>query len=238
MPGAIDVEPNAYPFHVVKNITIRNNDFSEIGGNLSAISMFLNSKLAVTPTGFRIEGNRISGKSGGILFYTGVEATPQSSPNNLTVANNVVTSLGRSLVIRGAKEFKVLGNVFSRAAFPSQIGYTNKSDRCVDGVVSDNEFRDIRNIGLVVFSADHLEVSRNRFIDIGTGNAGSYAIAFNTGTSSHVRLVGNIITSPTGKTTFAIQKERGHTFNPATNFQGDNQLIDVSGNAFQATRAR
>lgn len=234
MPGAIDVEPNGNSFHVVKNITIRNNELSAIGGNVAAISLLFNSLLSVTPTIFRIEGNSIAGTNGGILFNAGVRPTATSIPSNLVIANNVVTTSGRSLVISGAKEFKVYGNAFSDANLASLIGYKKETDGCVNGVVSDNVFRNIKNVGLAIFSVENLEISRNSFIDIGNGAIGSYAIDFNAGTSSYIHLWDNIISSPSGKTAYAIQKETGHTFTPATNSARNNRLIGVSGNAFQA----
>lgn len=234
MPGAIDIEPNGHSFHVVRNVTIRNNTFSGIRGNV-VISILFNSRLRVTPTGFLVEGNTVAGKNGGILFRTGVGATPGSNPHDLVIANNVVTTLGRSLVISGAKEFNVHGNVFADAVSTSLIGLTAGADKCMNGVIADNEFRNIRNIGLAVFSVDRLEISRNRFIDIGTGAPRSYAINFDAGISSHIRLLDNVFTAPTGKTAYAIHKEASHTFTPATNTARNNQLIGVSGNAFQAT---
>ena len=103
------------------------------------------------------------------------------------------------------------------------------------GAITDNEFRSVSDIGLTVFSVNHLEISRNHFIDVGRGTAGSYAIDFNAGISSYIRLFDNVITAPTGKTKYAIQKEAAHTFTPATNSARGNQLINVTGNAFQAT---
>lgn len=232
MPGAIDVEPNWNPFHIIRNITVTNNVFFGIGGN-AAISFFFNSALLVTPTGFRMEGNAVAGSAGGISFITRVRPTPQSSPHNVVVANNAVTTLGRSLVVRGAKEYKVYKNVFSGSAGSSFIGYIEETDKCSHGVIADNEFRDIREVGLTVFSVDHLAILRNQFIDVGSGATGSYAIDFNSGISSYIDLWDNIITSPTGKTTFAIQKEARHTFTPTTNTIKNNKFVGVSGNAFE-----
>ena len=234
MPGAIDVEPDWHPFHVIKNITVSNNVFSGINGN-AAISFYFNSAIVTTPTGFRIEGNSVSGIAGGISFITRVKPITTSTPHHLIVANNAITTLGRSLVIRGAKEFKVFRNVFSGSAGSSFIGYTDETDKCMNGEIADNEFRNISGIGLTVFSIDHLAILRNQFIDIGSGVPGSYAIDFNAGISSYVAMVENIISAPTGKTAFAIQKEAGHTFTPNTNTIENNKFIGVSGNAFQAT---
>lgn len=234
MPGAIDVEPDWHPFHVIKNITVSNNVFSGINGN-AAISFYFNSALLTTPTGFLIEGNSVSGAAGGISFITRVRPTIQSTPHNVVVANNVITTLGRSMVIRGAKEFKVYRNVFSGSAGSSLIGYTDETDKCMNGEIADNEFRNVRDIGLTVFSVDHLAILRNQFIDVGSGVTGSYAIDFNTGISSYIDLRENTITTPTGMTTFAIQKETGHTFTSNTNTLRNNKFYGVSGNAFQAT---
>lgn len=235
MPGAIDVEPDGNTFHLAKNITIINNKLISIGGNVGAISFVFNSKLAETPTMLRVEANSITGNNTGIVYLGGISPTATSPPNNLIIANNVITSSGRSFEIHGAKEFKIYGNKFSEANVASLVGYRAESDRCMNGIISDNVFKSFRNDGLVVFSADYLEISRNRFIDIGSGAPGNYAIDFNFGTSSYIRLRDNIISAILGKTAYAIQKEAGHTFTPSTNSASNNEFIGVTGNAFEST---
>ena len=234
MPGAIDIEPNDNSFHLIANINIRDNKFISIGGNVAAISFVLNSLLATVPSLFRVERNSITGTSGGILFLTRTKPTATSQPNRLLIANNIVTTAGRSFVISGAKDFRISENTFSDANSSSLIGYKAEADKCMNGIISKNIFKDIKRVGITIFSIDHLEISKNQFIDVGNGGIGSYAIDFNFGTSSFVSLLDNIVSSPTGKTAYAIHKEMSHTFFPATNTERNNRFIGVSGDAFQA----
>lgn len=233
MPGAIDIEPDANSFHVIKNIVIRNDRFINIGGSAGVISFVFNSHLNQAPVNITVQGNIVSGAATGVFYLGGVRLTPISPPNNLVISNNKISTLRRPFEIYGANHFKINGNVFSGAQSASLIGYVNATDKCMYGAVSNNVFKNLKNDGLVVFSADYLEISRNRFVDIGNGEAGNYAIDFGIGTSSYVRIKDNIITAVLGKTVFAIQKEAGHTFTPSTNFAGNNVFIGVSGNAFQ-----
>lgn len=235
MPGAIDVEPNGNPFHVAKDITIRNNSLVSIGGNVGAISFVFNSKLAEMPSTLRVEGNSISGNNTGIVYLGGISPSAASAPNHLSIINNTITSSGRSFEIRGAKKFEIVGNRFSEANEASLIGYRAEADRCMNGIISDNVFSGFRNDGLVVFSADYLEISRNRFVNIGSGDPGNYAIDFNFGTSSYIQLKDNLISAILGKTAYAIQKEAGHTFTPSSNTASNNVFMGVSGNAFEAS---
>lgn len=104
----------------------------------------------------------------------------------------------------------------------------------MDGIISKNIFKNIKRVGITIFSIGHLEISKNKFIDVGNDGIGSYAIDFNFGTSSFVSILDNVVSSPTEKTAYAIQKEMSHTFLPATNTERNNRFIGVSGDAFQA----
>ena len=60
MPGAIDIEPDANNYHVIQNISIRNNRIYDCRGSVGAITIFLPIQTFTTPpNGFVVEGNYI-----------------------------------------------------------------------------------------------------------------------------------------------------------------------------------
>ena len=67
MPGAIDIEPNRNKEHVVKNITISHNEFSNIGGK-AAIVVSIKSKLKSILSNVFIYGNKIQNTNRGIFI--------------------------------------------------------------------------------------------------------------------------------------------------------------------------
>ncbi len=229
-PGAVDIEPNGNPFHVVKHIVIRNNQFQNINGNVGAISFVLNAHLAQRPSDLHVEGNTITGSGPGITFVGGITPTDASGPNDLVIANNTVTTSGRSIEIVGAKAFKITGNKFSGSNTASLIGYTDAKHKCIDGSVTNNEFSNFKGDGLAIFSIDKLDISHNQFTNI--RNA---AINFKSGKSSYVNLNRNTFAATNGPMAYAVHKDSGHEFTSNTNSADNNQLNGVSGNDFRAS---
>lgn len=230
MPGAVDVEPNAQPFHVVRNITVVDNVFKRIGGNVGAVAVVLAGHMYTRhPSGFEVANNHIDGCSAaGIAFVNqpigGVDGNTPS--HGLVVRDNTVVNVARGFGLTGAVGARLEGNDFSDTR-GSNIGYLSADMRCRDVRVLSNRFLrcgSVGGVGLVAFTVDELLLEGNRFEDCGFGGPGSYALDFNTGTSTGVAIVGNTFVAPTGRTLVAIQKEAGHSFTPATNSFSGNEL--------------
>jgi len=242
MPGAIDIEPNGDVRTVVRDIKITNNKFFDIGGNVACISVFLpNAENYITPyQGFLVEGNFIENASKGIIYYPVIAAGVTNSMHDqgVRIVNNITTNTGRSIEIYNAKGALVEGNQFIRGSATSLIGFTGSPAKSIDLTLRNNQFIQSgysSGDGLTVFNVERLTLEGNLFKDCGNGSPGSGdAINFSVNSSSsYVRIVNNIITSPNGNTLVAIQKEATHTFAPETNeFRGN--TITVGGNSFQA----
>lgn len=242
MPGAIDIEPNGDVETVVRDIKIINNKFFDIGGNVACITVFLpNAENYITPyQGFLIEGNFIENANKGILYHPVIAAGVTNSMHDqgVRIIHNITINTGRSIEIYNAKGALVDGNQFIRGSATSLIGFTGSTAKSIDLTLRNNQFIESgysSGDGLTIFNVERLTLEGNLFKDCGNGSPGNGdAINFSTNSSSsYVRIVNNIITSPNGNTLVAIQKEATHTFAPETNeFRGN--TITVGGNSFQA----
>lgn len=223
MPGAVDIEPNDYAFHVVRNITVTRNGFRNIGGNVAAVSVVLaGHRFTTAPTGFDISHNRVDNCAAYAFGFFGkpVGGVAADTPDHrFRIGNNTVINAKRGFWLSGVRGATVEFNHFTDRA-GSYIGYVESDQRCLEVKVSGNEFLrcgSTDRVGLQVFTVDNLLVENNCFTDCGTGLAWSYAIDFKNGASTGVWIVGNNFSAPTGKTLMAIQKEANHTLAPATN---------------------
>ncbi len=230
MPGAVDIEPNGYAFHVVRNITVTRNSFRNIGGNVAAVGVVLaGHRFTTAPAGFDISHNRVDNCAAYAFGFFGKPpggVTAGTPDHRFRIGNNTVVNARCGFWLSGVKGATVEFNHFTDRA-GSYIGYVEPDQRCMDVKVSGNEFLrcgSADRVGLQVFTVDNLRVETNRFTDCGNGMAGSYAVDFKKGASTAVWIVGNNFSAPTGKTSMAIQKEANHTWAPATNRFLDNVL--------------
>jgi len=230
MPGAVDIEPNEQAFHVVRNITVADNVFKHIGGNVGAVAVVLAGHAYTRhPSGFEIANNHIDGCSAaGISFVNqpagGVGSDTPS--HRLVVRDNTVVNAARGFGLTGVIGARLENNDISDMR-GSNIGYLPADMRCRDVRLLSNRFLrcgSVGGVGLVAFTVDELLLESNRFEDCGFGGPGSYALDFHTGTSANVAIIGNTFIAPTGRTLVAIQKEAGHVFTPATNTFSGNEL--------------
>ena len=106
------------------------------------------------------------------------------------------------------------------------MGYDEPRFLVRDSSIADSFIRcGTRNkVGMYIFNVSGLDLAGSTFIDCGDGSLNAYAISFNTGVSERVSLRHVTVRSPTGRTRFAVVKERGHRFTPHTNTQRDNDF--------------
>lgn len=246
MPGAIDLEPNANAYHIIKNVLIRKNKFKAVGGNVASVSILVPSAVTTIPSNIEISSNLFSayaGASGGgdINYNTNRAATTTSLRSALKILNNKGENGTSPLFLYDGSNVRVEGNTwtdYTREVFCGNTGGTNV---LYDVVFRDNEFIRLGSTsgkGLTVFTVTRLEITSNVFDDCGTGGGGSAnAIDFNTGTSANVSVLDNRFVSPTAKTLIALQKEAGHTFTPATNRNRGNDFNSLTDNFHPPQRA-
>jgi hypothetical protein len=234
MPGAIDIEPDSYTFHIVKDFKIINNKFYDIGGNLAAIAITLPAITYTTPpNGFIIENNFVDTFSAnGFSFVYRLSGGISELTYNfgLFVSNNTFKNGAQPFSLFGAKDAVIYSNQFLNFTGTALIGYNTVNEKCINVSLLDNLFyycgTSGAGIGLAIGTVSRLNIKGNEFNDCGTGVAGSAnAIDFNvTASSSSVSIIENNFVSPNGKTLVAIQVESTHTLSPQTNIYSNNRL--------------
>lgn len=223
-PGPIDMEPNAFAHPIIRNVTVRRNKFAANGGNVGEVSVYVPAAVTASPQNITVEHNVSAGYVGtGQFFFFSDNRAPSntSAEHDIKLLYNNVRNGNRPFFVGTGKRVQIAGNTFMDMTGDGRLGFTDTHASVRDAALVDNRF--IRcgatsGNGMTIFKADYLTLMRNKFIDCGTGIAGSSnAVNFNTGASSYVVFEENEFSSPTGKTAVAIQKEAGHTFTAATN---------------------
>lgn len=230
MPGAIDMEPDADSFAVIRNVTIRKNRFRHIGGNVAVISVYLPGAVVAAPYGITVEDNECVDYIGtGAFFSHSTNRAPSatSTPNNIRLVGNRASGGGQPFALWDGKRIVVTGNSWSDMSSAAVVGFSAGTQKTREILISDDTFIRCGSAGggtaLGISNVDRGTITRCKFDDCGTGTPGAAnAIDFFAGASSGVSITNNVFTAPTGKTLIAVQVEGGHVLSPVTNrFEGN-----------------
>ena len=205
MPGAIDIEPDANAYHVIKDISIRNNKIYDLNHGVAAIGVFLPYVDYTTwPTGFNIENNYIDIPSAttnnayGFFFQYGSPFTDPPAPAvtdstedfGIRILNNYVQfpigasppTYGRGFVLWNCNDVVMDGNTFIGGS-ASLIGYPNTN--VINFMMTNNEFVRVNGAGdyaVTVYNANRLTINGNVFKNCGgISGLARGAIEFSTG---------------------------------------------------------
>lgn len=223
MPGPIDFEPDVAAYHVIRNVMVRRNRFRACGGNVSEIAVYVPAAVTEPASNITVENNESDGYVGtGSFFSHNTNRLPTDAriESVLTLARNRARNGNRPWGIVDGKGVRMRENTWDTMKREALLGYLDATNGLRDVSIERDKFLrvgTVGGVGLSIFSVARLKMRDVYMEDCGTGSAGSYAIDFNTGTSSYVEMDGLTVTAPTAKTLVAIQKEAGHTFTPNTN---------------------
>lgn len=239
MPGPIDFEPDVASYHVIRNVMVRRNRFRACGGNVGEIAIYMPSAVTEAASNITVENNDSDGYVGSGSFFshnTNRLPTDDRIESILTLTRNRARNGSRPWVLADAKGVRMRENTWDTMKREALLGYTDATNGLRDVSIERDKFLrvgTVGGIGLSVFSVSRLKMRDVYMEDCGVGSGGSYAIDFNTGTSSYVEIDGLTVTAPTAKTLVAIQKEAGHNFTPNTNkfYRGS---VGGLSNAFQS----
>jgi hypothetical protein len=221
MPGAIDMEPDANRFSVIRNIRITRNRFSHIGGNVGIIALVLplKQKELVNPSrNILIRSNTINGlvgtgRSKGISMTQNQNADDADIPNDITITGNEIKKTGRPFVFWGVKGVIIDNNVFDDAVFSGLVSYTNDYNPR-DIMFKNNVFSKLGSgdgYGITVFNAEDISFIENTFDDIGSikGRNG-IAIDLSRYLGNNIRVENNHFKGM--QTTHAVLMDRARAF--------------------------
>lgn len=208
-PGAIDCEPDANAFAIIRDVAIDRCRFSGGGGAAVALLLRPNDQVRVPHRGFSISNCIIERQRLGFTFFgfAGRGAVESDAGYAVGYHDNDLRECDTPFIINGTRQMAMSGNRFADCALSAELGYTDHNAECV---LSDNEFLRVGYAksgvnGLVVRSASGLGLIENRFVDCGRADrSGGRAIEFRSGRISDLRMIGNRFESPTGRTTYAV----------------------------------
>lgn len=238
MPGPVDLEPDGNAFHILRNVRVEGNQFVDCGGNYALIGVLLPAVVTNTARSIHILRNKSTNYTGTgafVTFNTSRAPTAASEENDLQIVGNYAKTGPLPLQLFDGKRVVLRDNTFIDFTSGTLLGYNGATNKMRDVEMNDTYIRcgSGSGNGVSIFSVDHLKLG-GKLVDCGTGVPGSAnAIDFNTGTSSYVDIERLEVSSPTGKTLIAIQKEAGHTFSASTNRFVNNNVGTLT-NAFQA----
>jgi hypothetical protein len=242
MPGAIDAEPDARGFPIIRNITVRGNTFDHVGGGVGVMSVVVRAGVTQPAQNVTFEGNEVRNYvgTGSMVFFTDSRMpTASSAQNNLVIAKNMASGGFRPFFVYG-KGITIRDNTWTDFTHSAMVAYRD-TNAVRDLTMTNNTLTRVGTADgycLTAFTVDHADFVGNRFIDCGSGWLGpAAAIDFDAGTSSHIAFDGNEIRSPGGKTRVAIRKGANHKFTPGTNRFGRNRIDQGLGNGFEAEDA-
>lgn len=227
MPGAVDIEPDAQPFHVIGDIEISRNDFAEIGGNVGLIAVVLPFKAFRTPPrGIRILDNRADARGNiGIHLGSGGNATAQTPAMEVVVSGNEIFDAALGLRIFGMRGVLIEKNLFDGTEMEPLIGYAGET-RNQDVTLADNVFRRLSwrtGGGLCIFSAGNLRLSGNLFQEWGPPDAArAPAISLRQGESEQLEIRNNRFERTAPRSGPAVEFTTRHRTDPATFATGGN----------------
>ena len=233
MPGAIDIEPDGYPYFIVKNILIENCSFDSIGGNCAAISYNGNTKLDKQIQNLQIINNRIkNGLNTGsaFAFQSRRNPTASTSQNNIIVKKNIVKNYYQSIQVFGIKNIILNSNTFDSTIKTGVVGFTdiksqkNSGVKLYNNIFKNNGYR--AHAGLTIFSGSNINLKDNIFEDCGSNlDASSTPIDFKGAPSDNILLKNNVRKNSRSKTQLIIKRESNNIVVSVRNVFLDNKLI-------------
>lgn len=186
MPGAIDIEPDDNIYHVIQNISIRNNRIFDCRGGVAAITIFLPIQTWTTPpNGFLVEGNYIDtpnppgDAANGIFFELGnpfaspaIPPLTEAYPNlGVRILNNYVklpnTGPGRAFTVWNLNDTIIDGNDFVGGS-AALIGFPNTA--LFDLALTNNSFRNVNgtdDYAVSINNGQRITIQGNTFTDCG-----------------------------------------------------------------------
>lgn len=206
MPGAIDFEPDAVAYAVIKNAKVVGNTFKNCGGNVAHIGFYLAATTyTVAPENIVIHGNQFDG---GVLNLIAVLLPPAgySTPTNLSIVGNTGDG-NQGVYVAGINGGSISNNVFNLSGL-NYVGFS-ATDVIKNFTVTGNTFRGTgATAGLVTRGVlTNVTFANNSFdnyatagiqVGISSGNISKLAINNNTfnnisGSNLSVNFVGGTI---------------------------------------------
>lgn len=215
MPGAIDIEPNPYPFYRIENITIRNCTFTRCGGSNGSLSLFVPAEVRAVPRTLSFIGNRFETNSTSDIYINLGRRWEEGDPGcAIRIAGNRGLNGQSPWRVISAKGVAIGGdNIWTDYAASALLGYSDPRAHVRDFTDEATYVRVGRGgppapFGIAVFNVTNARLG-GRFVDCGDGGADAAAIAFITDGARGIEISNARFSAPTRKTAYAVRAFAG-----------------------------
>ncbi|MCJ8011995.1 right-handed parallel beta-helix repeat-containing protein [Paenibacillus sp. KQZ6P-2] len=165
------------------------------------------------------------------IFDTGttnaiyVEGFPEGNGEKVVIANNIFKNSGGQAISLHSNRTIVTGNIFEGAT-KNGIYLTD----CNDVIITDNLIRDVAFNGIQVNNSKGVIADGNSITNAGQSSDNSYDGIYVSGTSSNVRVIGNVVRTEAGKKKLRYGLNTASTVTALTRLQNDLRCDAISGN--------
>jgi len=215
MPGAIDIEPNPYPFYRIENITIKDCSFTRCGGSNGSISLFVPPEVIAVPRGLQFIGNRFdSNLAADFYIHLGRHWEASDPSCGIRIAGSRGRAGNSPWRILSAKGVEIdSDNVWTDYQAATLLGYNFAQAHVRDFADEATYVRVGRGgppaqFGISVFNVTNARFS-GRFVDCGDGSPDSAALAFINDGASGVTLSNARFSAPSRRTAYAVRAFSG-----------------------------
>jgi polygalacturonase len=221
MSGAINIEPNADHYPIIRNIMIRGNIITNSNGCGGGIAMYLPLVFTVPAHSITVENN-VMIDTPGIVMSCKSHASETTSDYALMIRNNTIISATWGFNFGGLRGVRIEGNRILGSSLDAVINFSGEA--MYDVEITGNFFSDLASTthnGFLIANTSHLTIHDNIFQDC----YGS-VISFATGKSDHVTISDNVFSSPKKQTKTAINRSPLHLTIPAHNRISENRFLN------------
>lgn len=223
-PGAIDIEPEATGFARVEDVIIRNNHFAGGGGYAVTLNLFANGQDGLARN-IAVTGNKVVDRFGGVRAVAGASVEGGVDQHILVEANEV-SNCDSPFLFDGVVDLQLLRNNFTDCSGHAELGWSGGVKKAK--LIGNNFLRIGSTTGYALWirTAEELVLTENKFIDCGkpSGTLG-IPLAFVSGISREVSIIGNRFANISGRTTQAITVFADAALDPASLQTRDNRLV-------------
>jgi uncharacterized protein YjbI with pentapeptide repeats len=233
MPSAIDFEGRDFNYTIIRNATVRNCTFKDIGvsGSKHGVLFWFwrtNGTLTKPNQNFVIEGNRFENCAG---FFAGcpIEAGPDHSPHNIVVRNNTFRTIPHAQEIYSLRGVTFESNTFEECLYGFQVavGYQTYDVRFVENIFKNVATSSTNGEVINARVVDGLEVRSNTFINCGrSDNTAGVLVRIATGayTARRISIEGNRLFSTNTRTKYFV--EGSYSWDQKTSVFRNNSIIN------------
>lgn len=233
MPSAVDFEGRDANYGILRNATVRNCTFKDIGvsGSKPGIVMYFwksNATLAKPNQNFVFEGNRFENCTG-FFAASPVESGDDHSAHNITVRNNSFKNINDYQIIYSLKGVRFESNVYEDVTKGFELGFGYKT---YDIQFIGNTFKNVATTetnGRIIDGrvVDGLILKDNTFINCGrSDNTSGQILTFALGayTAYRISITGNKIYATNARTKYFLAGST--SWNQKTSTYQNNQIIN------------